>query len=401
MNSLKTLFVSAILVTMLYGVYLAMNRGVVPTPPPEVAAAWDPAMADGGLKIEPGVPMRMPSTQQNQARVPTASKAPKAQPGGPAPQMSMSFNVPDGGPGGPAPTKSTIKLTPPKQQPTRVAAAEPKRVLASPPQVSLPPAVPKTPQHLAEKSTPPVKETPKAAPTISQRQSFAAFMVNVRGELDRKELLDAYRLLSRRYRDPIFTPEQNREIERLLDQLAGTIVYSTQHFIEEPYSVGPNETLEQIAARYNVPAKLLAKINGLVPSQNPRPGSQLKVVRGPFSAEIDLNKHELTLRLPDGGYAGRFPIGVGRDIPQVEKSYRVNDKVEAPVARPVSPAATYPAPFAKQKWIGLDDRLGIHAASNPADVGRSGGQGGISLKPRDVDDLYDILSVGSTVVIRR
>ncbi len=205
-------------------------------------------------------------------------------------------------------------------------------------------------------------------------------------------------MLSSRYRDPMFTPAEKGRIERLLDQLTGTIVYSTQHFIERPHLVGPDETLEQIARRYQVPPQLLAKINGLVPSKPLKPGSWIKVVRGPFSAEINLAKHELTLKLPDGGYAGRFAIGVGRDVPQIEKSYRVYDKIETP---PDAAAYLGAAPSAKQKWIGLEGRLGIHAAANPADVGRSGVAGGITLRARDVDDLYDILSVGSQVVIRR
>ncbi|MEA1950271.1 MAG: LysM peptidoglycan-binding domain-containing protein [Planctomycetota bacterium] len=226
-------------------------------------------------------------------------------------------------------------------------------------------------------------------------------MSNVRGELARNRLLDAYRMLSSRYHDPKFTASENAQVERLLDQLAGTIVYSTQHYIERPHQVVRGETLEQISRRYKVPPQLLAKINGLAPGQPLKAGMVLKVVRGPFTAEIDLARHELTLKLPDGGYAGRFAIGVGRNVPRVEKSYRVYDKIETPPGPAVTPAAVSSGPLAKQKWIGLEGRLGIHATANPSDVGRSGAGDGIALRARDVDDLYDILSVGSRVVIRR
>ena len=401
MNSLKTLFVSAVLVAVLYGVYLAMNRGPEPGPPLEVAEAWNGSMQDGdmaggGLNIEPGTQMRAPTVLQGMpgGALPATvrpANAPSAKSVVPAPKMTMNFNIPDGGPDGPSTPKQAQASASPVfgQDPTHSAVADNQaRILAAPQKSSLNPP--------SSYDAPPVGKT-----------SFADLMKNVRGELDRNRLLEAYRILGSRYRDPLFTADENAQIELLLDQLAGTIVYSTQHFIERPHLVGPNETLEQIARSYNVPPQLLAKINGLDPSQPPRPGSQIKVVRGPFSAEVDLDKHELTLRLPDGGDAGRFVVGVGRDVPQVEKSYRVYDKMETPSSAEVAPSptgspdASLSGPPAKQKWIGLEGRLGIHAADNPAEVGRDGGQGGITLRTRDVDDLYDILSVGSQIVIRR
>ena len=388
MNSLKTLFVSVVLVAVLYGVYLAMNRGPEPTTPMEVAEAWDGSLADGGLDTQ----MRVPTVLQGTVGGSTASTAPTATSVVPAPKMAIDFNIPGNGPGGPggpgrpdshSHANHAASSAPPKQAvPT---AAIPQTPLTTPLTTLL---------QAAAKAGPPAGST-LGSPN---RQSFADLMATARGELDRNRLLDAYRMLSNRYRDPMFTPAENGQIERLLDQLAGTIVYSTQHFIERPHLIGPDETLEKIAHRYQVPSQLLAKINGLAPSKPLKPGSWIKVVRGPFSAEINLAKRELTLRLPDGGYAGRFAIGVGHDVPQIDKSYRVFDKIETP---PAPTAYLGAAPSAKQKWIGLEGRLGIHAATNPANVGRSTAADGITLRARDVDDLYDILSVGSQVVIRR
>ncbi len=388
MNSLKTLFVSAVLVAVLYGVYLAMNRGPESGPPLDVAQAWNDSMQDGdmaggGMNIEPGTQMRAPTVLQGKADgatpvTATPATGANAKSVASAPKMTMNFNVPAGGPGGPAMSKPSKP------------AANPPHVLTAPPKVTASAASPKTPLQPAAKASAALGKT-----------GFAELMASVRGELDRNRLLDAYRMLSSRYRDPKFTPAENAQIEQRLDQLAGTVVYSTQHFIERPHLVGANETLEQIARRYSVPPQLLAKINGLAPAQPLQPGSQIKVVRGPFSAEIDLAKHELTLRLPDGGYAGRFAVGVGREVPQIKKSYRVYDKIETPPGAAVTPGVASSGPLGKQKWIGLEGRLGIHAAANPTEVGRSGGQGGITLRARDVDDLYDILSVGSQIVIRR
>jgi lipoprotein-anchoring transpeptidase ErfK/SrfK len=56
-----------------------------------------------------------------------------------------------------------------------------------------------------------------------------------------------------------------------------------------------------------------------------------------------------------------------------------------------------------ERWIGLDsgNQLGIHGTNDPASIGRAESRGCIRLSPTDVDDVYDILSIGSKVVIRR
>ena len=111
----------------------------------------------------------------------------------------------------------------------------------------------------------------------------------------------------------------------MLDQLAGTVIYSTQHLVQPPCEVQPGESLERIAQRYNVPWQLLAKINGIDDQHSLRPGERLKVVGGPFDATISLDKCTLTLKL-NGTYAGRFPIGLGREHPPVEGQYVVAEK---------------------------------------------------------------------------
>ena len=86
------------------------------------------------------------------------------------------------------------------------------------------------------------------------------------------------------------SPADTQKVETLLGQLAGTVIYSTEHQLEPARVVKPGETLETIAKEYNVPWQLLAKINGIPAPDQLRPGQELKVVRGPFSAVVDLHR---------------------------------------------------------------------------------------------------------------
>ena len=134
------------------------------------------------------------------------------------------------------------------------------------------------------------------------------------------------------------------------------MIYSTQNLMEPACEVQQGDTLERIAQRYNVPWQLLAKINGIDDPHSLRPGERLKVVRGPFSAVISLEKHTLTLML-NNAYAGRFPIGIGHDSPPPEGQYFVDDaKMVNPIYYGAGPARSSaeirPIRLAR-RWIGL------------------------------------------------
>ncbi len=232
--------------------------------------------------------------------------------------------------------------------------------------------------------------------------AFAAAFDQARRELDAGRLAEAHYQLSRWYDDPSLLPAEQQQLTELLDQLAGTVIYSTQNLIEPACEVQPGETLERIAQRYNVPWQLLGKINGIEDPHSLRPGERLKVVRGPFSAVVSLDKCMLTLFL-NSTYAGRFQCGLGREHPPLEGQYIVTDKVIDPTY--YGPGRTIEHgdrdnPLGR-RWLGLGNQIGIHGTNEPRFAGRTDLGGSISLGERDAEDVFDILSEGSKVVIRR
>src|SRR3954447_20685323 len=130
----------------------------------------------------------------------------------------------------------------------------------------------------------PAPTTPIGAPTAT---SFGASWPAIQSALDRRDLKQAHQLLSKWHGNESLTPAETEKVESLLSQLAGTVIYSTEHQLEPARVVKPGETLESISKEYNVPSRLLAKINGIQTSDQLQPGQQLKVVRGPFAAVVD------------------------------------------------------------------------------------------------------------------
>lgn len=239
-------------------------------------------------------------------------------------------------------------------------------------------------------------------------------MDSVRKKLDEGNFAEAQLALSVLYGSPDLPPDQAKQITELLDQLAGTVIYSRQHYLAPPYVTQTGDTIDTIAKRCNVPWQLLARINGLMPPGSPNTneaikdqplptGKELKVLQGPFDAVIQLDKRELTLMVQNR-YAARFRIGVGRDTQKLEGEYTVRNKAMNPTYYGPDGVTIGPADPKNPlggAWIGLTDRIGIHGAADSPNVVRDNERGTISVSDRDLQDLYGILSVGSRVTIVR
>ncbi len=219
-------------------------------------------------------------------------------------------------------------------------------------------------------------------------------------QLNRQYWSDALLTLSAFYDRPEVTGRDRQRLVDLLDPLAGKVIYSPEHLLEPPHQVRPGESLLEIAQQYQVPAMLLKNINGISDPGNLTPGSSLKVVRGPFRAEVNLAKDELVLFLGDY-YAGRFAISIGNDPQPKPGQYVVQGKQEgreyfAPDGSRIPPLAR-DNPYGRW-WIDLGGDVCIHAS--PETTPSHGGLGCISLDPHDAADVFGILSIGSKVILR-
>jgi LysM repeat protein len=278
-------------------------------------------------------------------------------------------------------------------------------VAAAPPSEALPPTPLGTDQGAVASSADPTDDVP-SSPNTDELESLRA---SVQSKLDRGDLADALLALSIWYGDPNTTDQQRSEVLPLMDQLAGTVIYSRQHLLERQYTIQEGETLDQIAEKYLVPATLLAKINGITSLEVLRAGETLKVVRGPFRAEASMTRGELTLYLRHY-YAGRFPISFGDGFSGREATLAVVEKLgEQSKTDAAGQQETPPenqAPAGHQPLIGLagaegtaGGTIGIHSADQAC--GPEDSHGCIRLDPQDAEDLHAILSLGSTVTILR
>ncbi|MCA9115500.1 MAG: L,D-transpeptidase family protein [Planctomycetaceae bacterium] len=224
-------------------------------------------------------------------------------------------------------------------------------------------------------------------------------LVSIDRWIEEGQDLLAHRELSRIYWKQ---PELREQLASRLAVTARRIYFSPQPHYMPAYEVQPGDVLSSIAAKYHVPWEYLAKLNRVEPRKI-QAGQRLKVIKGPFSAAVDLSEFSLTIH-SHGYYVHRYPIGVGKDHSTPVGTFKVLNRLENPTYYGPNGNvidADDPANPLGEHWIDLGDSYGIHGTIEPESIGRAMSQGCVRMHNRHVAEVFQLLSTESEVVIRR
>ena len=251
-------------------------------------------------------------------------------------------------------------------------------------------------------STTPEEQEPSFDPTIAQTPVFTRAWLAAQQQIQAGHLREALLALSVYYRSTDISAAQHQQLLPILDYLAGEVIYSQKHYMQPVYAVGLNETITTIAHDHRIPVPLLLNINGIASDATVTPGTEIKVVRGPFRAQVSLQKNELTLFVGHL-YAGRFSIDVANGQSTPVGTYTILDKqldrIFSTQGGTIIPGGHGSNPFGHH-WMDLGGNISIHGSAANAQV-PAAGTGSIGMNPVDAHDVFSILSAGSQVTIQR
>ena len=216
-----------------------------------------------------------------------------------------------------------------------------------------------------------------ATPTLTESWSKINQMV------EHAQFKDALVSLSNFYRNENYEAVERPQLLEYLDALAAKVIYSSEHHLRSlPYIIQPGDTIGSLARNWQIPAQLIYNVNvDKIPDPNDlEAGVEIKLIQGPFDAEIDSNEQQLTLYLGDM-YAGRFSIQPGNRVDQGE--YQIVDK---------SAKDNLERPY----WMALNNGGSIFAATQPPN-----GANEIAMNPQEAEEIFSILSATSKVTIIR
>ncbi|MFO0944255.1 MAG: L,D-transpeptidase [Pirellulales bacterium] len=241
------------------------------------------------------------------------------------------------------------------------------------------------------------KFTPPTKPFVTARTE-ALQMATQSGKLQ-----EALEVLSAYYDNAELGYEEHTDLVDILDALSREVVYSDRHLLLPPYKVSAQDNLQSLASKHKLNPEFLAAVNKMGSSTTVIPNTSLKVLDGPFRAQISLNKGELTLFLRKS-YAGRFPVSISQKNRPAVGTYEVIDRrtdrayyganAPIPAGNPINPYGGF--------WIGLGGAgdYAIHGTPEQ-ESSELKDAGCISLSPIDAADVYRILTKGSVVEIRQ
>ncbi|MEZ6125918.1 MAG: L,D-transpeptidase family protein [Planctomycetaceae bacterium] len=213
------------------------------------------------------------------------------------------------------------------------------------------------------------------------------------------ETLEAHAIYSQLYWKQV---ELRPAFQEHLNETAAEIYANPRRHFADPYVVQYGETLDQIAKQFEVPWQYLARLNSVTP-QTLQAGQTLKVLKGPFGAVVDLDRMQLTLHC-HGWYVRHYTVGIGRNQRTPAGHFTVLNKLENPewsdpdggtvdADDPQNPLGEY--------WLGLGDHIGIHGTIDPDSIGKAASRGCIHMADGDIEEVFQLLGVGSPVLIRK
>ena len=300
---------------------------------------------------------------------------------------------------GPAP--ATVEFTPPTEPaPTPIpepTAAEP---AAAEPVPAEPPA-----------------RTPEAAP--SSVMATAATLIRA------GDVVEARSVLSAALRSKTLTEAESSEVRGTLAVLNNGMVFGPEVTPGDPftrlYEIKPGDALSRIANREGTQTnwRFLQRINGIADPSRIRVGQRVKIVQGPFHAEVDKGAHRIDLWLGEGEdavYVRSLPVGLGEFGSTPEGAFRVRRGGKMVNPSWTNPrtgerfAASDPENPIGEFWIGLDgidphnlqeQGFGIHGTIEPDSIGRDQSMGCVRLGDEDIALVYEMLTEGNSVVLVR
>jgi lipoprotein-anchoring transpeptidase ErfK/SrfK len=183
---------------------------------------------------------------------------------------------------------------------------------------------------------------------------------------------------------------QNLTIEDLKNQ-------SIEHEIK------PGETLSEIAAKYDVGVGLLARLNQIEDPNRIRVGQKVKVIQGPFRIVIHKKDRTLSILLKDLHFK-TYDVAIGKQNSTPEGEFKILEKMVKPIwTDPYEGGLVKPDdpryPLGTRWMLFAEYGYGIHGTNDPASIKTEASFGCIRMLNPDVEEVYDLLSIGSQILI--
>jgi len=164
------------------------------------------------------------------------------------------------------------------------------------------------------------------------------------------------------------------------------------------------ELLYHVARRYGVTPELIMTLNDIPTPERISPGRRLLIPEIEFSIIVDKSANTLELQA-DGDFFQIYQVSTGRDAWRTPSGeFEILEKLENPVWNDPQTGRTIPggdpANELGTRWMPFYGKsIGIHGTIYPDRIGQPASNGCVSMYMEDVEELYDLVPVGTPVKV--
>jgi len=192
-----------------------------------------------------------------------------------------------------------------------------------------------------------------------------------------------------------------RDIERQVWDLNVAIIFSALETQQtKMYIIESGDTLKKIAQQFGTTIELIKRRNHLETSRI-KPGQKLSVWLGSLTITIDKSDNRLTLKNGDE-IVKVYPVSTGKNDSSPVGQFTIKHRYADPVwfHKGVVVEAKSPKNYLGTRWLGFDlPKYGIHGTIEPELIGQQVSGGCIRMRNEDVQELYDMIPLGTVVTI--
>lgn len=167
------------------------------------------------------------------------------------------------------------------------------------------------------------------------------------------------------------------------------------------YVVKQGDSLFVIAQQFGTTVELIKKCNKLK-SDFIKPGDRLKIITEKFSIIVDKSKNILTLKSGEN-VIKVYRVGTGTGGSTPAGTFLVTNKImNPPWHKPGEGVIPYgdPRNVLGTRWMGFNKTgYGIHGTWDPDSIGQQASAGCVRLLNADVEEIFEIVPVGTEVTI--
>ena len=217
---------------------------------------------------------------------------------------------------------------------------------------------------------------------------------------DKDDLLEA----KKDYQRILSTSQNNSVLSQAQDKLYNVNIRLLFSPIETDqttiYEVNPGDSLNALAKKFNTTVGLIKRSNNL-PADVIRPGQRLRIWTGKFSCIVDKSQNTLTLKSGEE-VVKTYKVSTGKHNCTPVGTFTITSKLVNPVwyKQGAIVLPNSPDNILGTRWLGFNlAGYGIHGTTDPQTIGTQVTAGCVRMPNPDVEELFDILPVGTEVTV--